>query len=262
MRYLDIKMIWDAQQYGRFADERARPFLDLVSRIGAQEPRRVVDLGCGPGTLTALLAQRWPGAVVEGIDSSPEMIAAAAADGVSFRVEDVMSWAMPHDADVVISNATLQWVPSHRSLLTQWAATLPSGGWLAFQVPGNFGAPSHTVLRALASSPRWAAQLGAVLRHDAVAEPAEYASLLLAAGLDVDVWETTYLHVLAGADPVLQWMRGTALRPVIAALSAADYAGFEAELAAALREAYPTTPHGTLFPFRRIFAVAHRAGPR
>jgi trans-aconitate 2-methyltransferase len=253
---------WDPQVYGRYADERGRPFVDLVSRIGAVAPRRVVDLGCGSGRLTALLAARWPSAEVEGIDSSAEMIAAATpGPRLSFRVGPVESWAPPPDAEVVVSNATLHWVPTHRALLSSWAAALPAGGWLAFQVPGNFGSPSHTLMHSLADSPPWAPRLTGVLRHDdAVGTPRDYAQLLMAAGLEVDTWETTYLHVLTGADPVLQWVRGTALRPVMAALPDEDYAAFEAELAARLRAAYPETDGHTLFPFRRVFAVAHRSG--
>jgi trans-aconitate 2-methyltransferase len=145
-------------------------------------------------------------------------------------------------------------------LLRSWASSLPRGGWIAVQVPGNFTSPSHTVMRSLAASSRWAPLVGDVLRHeDAVGSPSTYASLFLDAGLDVDVWETTYLHLLSGADPVLEWVRGTGLRPVLAALSPADGASFEAEYSAALRSAYPATSHGTLFPFRRIFAVAHKA---
>jgi trans-aconitate 2-methyltransferase len=253
-------MRWDPQQYGRFAGERGRPFLDLVARIDAAAPRRVVDLGCGPGQLTALLADRWPGATVEGIDSSPEMIdAASPGPGVSFRVGDVRDWD-PSDTDVIVSNATLQWVPEHRELVARWAAGLPSGGWLAFQVPGNFDAPSHVLMRSVAASPRWASALDGVLRHsDAVAAPEEYAQLLLGAGLAVDVWTTTYLHVLRGPEAVLEWVRGTGLRPVLQALSPTAAAEFEREYLDALRSAYPATPHGTLFPFRRIFAVGTRA---
>jgi trans-aconitate 2-methyltransferase len=263
-------MRWDPTQYARYADVRGRPFVDLMARVDCASPRRVVDLGCGPGNLTALLAERWPSAVVEGLDLSPEMIMrAGSADGVAFRVENVVSWTMPPDADVVVSNAALQWVPGHQDLLSSWASSLPSGGWLAFQVPGNFDAPSHTLLRSLATSPRWAPLVGDVLRHrDAVETPAGYAALLLGPGLAVDVWETTYLHLLSGPDPVLDWMRGTGLRPILAALAdqAAPDPGesrpaaavFEAEYAAALRAAYPATDHGTLFPFRRIFAVAHQ----
>lgn len=249
-------MHWDPAQYARFGGERARPFLDLVARIDVAEPRRVIDLGCGPATLTALLARRWPEAVVEGLDSSPEMIAAAGTvPGVSVTLGDIEQWTPDPDVDVVISNATLQWVPGHCELLRSWAASRRPGGALAFQVPGNFDAPAHTLLRAQAQ--RWG--LGGVLRHhDAVATPSEYAALLLEAGLDVDVWETTYVHALAGDDAVLEWLRGTGLRPVLGALSDEDGTRFAAELGEALREAYPPGPHGTLFPFRRIFAVGHR----
>lgn len=264
-------MRWDPAQYARYGDERGRAFIDLVARIDCAAPRRVVDLGCGPGNLTALLAARWPSAVVEGLDSSTEMISrAASVDGVAFRVEDAAAWTMPADADVVVSNATLQWVPGHQDLLRSWASILPAGGWLAFQVPGNFDSPSHTLMRSLATSSRWAGVVGDALRHhDAVSTPEQYATLLLDAGLTADVWETTYVHVLSGVDPVLEWVRGTGLRPVLAALSADDAAPdpdgarpaaevFEAEYADLLRAAYPPTGPGTLFPFRRIFAVAHK----
>ncbi len=254
-------MRWDPTQYTRYADERGRPFVDLVAQIGAEAPRRVVDLGCGPGNLTALLAQRWPSATVEGVDSSEEMIttAAGSVDGVAFHVGDVRSWTPGPDVDVIVSNATLQWVPDHLPLITSWAAALPADGWLAFQVPGNFGSPSHVLMRELAESPRWSATLGGVLRHsDAVAAPEVYASTLADAGLDIDVWETTYLHVLPGPDPVLEWVRGTGLRPVLALLGDSERAEFEASYAAALREAYPAGPHGTVFPFRRLFAVGHK----
>jgi trans-aconitate 2-methyltransferase len=255
-------MRWDPAQYGKYATERGRPFVDLVTRIGASAPRRVVDIGCGPGTLTALLAERWPSAHVDGIDSSSEMIeqaAALATDRLTFRVGDAAAWRPGDDTDVVVSNATLQWVPGHRDLVADWARQLPADGWLAFQVPGNFGAPSHALMRSLAETPRWRDQLGDVLRHhDSVAEPTEYAQLLLELGLDVDAWETTYVHRLDGADPVLEWVRGTGLRPVLQALSPDDASEFEDEYAAALRTAYPRTAHGTLFPFRRIFVVAHR----
>jgi trans-aconitate 2-methyltransferase len=172
----------------------------------------------------------------------------------------VTSWTPPDDVDVIVSNATLQWVPSHRELIPRWANALPVGGWLAFQVPGNFDSFSHTLMRSLAESRRWRTSLAGILRHDdAVGRPTDYAGLLLSAGLSADVWETTYVHVLTGADPVLQWLRGTALRPVMAALPPASYAGFEEELAEQLRPAYPATAAGTLFPFRRIFAVGSRA---
>lgn len=253
-------MRWDPTQYTRYADERGRPFVDLVARVGATDPRHVVDLGCGPGNLTALLSQRWPDAAVEGLDSSPEMIErASTVAGPAFRVADVRGWTPDADVDVIVSNAALQWVPDHLPLVASWAQGLPRGGWLAFQVPGNFASPSHVLMRELAESPRWAPQLSGVLRHgDAVATPTVYAETLADTGLAVDVWESTYLHVLAGPDPVLDWVRGTGLRPVLAALDGADRDEFVASYAAELRAAYPAGSHGTVFPFHRIFAVGHK----
>jgi trans-aconitate 2-methyltransferase len=252
-------MAWDPQVYARFADERGRPFHELIGPIGASAPRRVVDLGCGSGRLTAVLAQRWPDAVVEGIDSSPEMVAASP-PGVSLSVGDVRDWAMPADTDVVVSNATLQWIPEHTDLLRRWARDLPAGGWLAWQVPGNFAAPSHVIMRSLAESPRWRPRLAGVLRHsDAVASPVQYACVLLDAGMAADVWETTYLHVLTGDDPVLEWVRGTGLRPVLDVLSDEEAGEFCTEYARSLRVAYPPRPDGTVvFAFRRIFAVGYK----
>jgi trans-aconitate 2-methyltransferase len=251
---------WDPAQYSRFAAERDRPFFDLTSRIDAIAPRHVVDIGCGQGHLTARLAQRWPQASVEGFDSSPEMIAdAAGLPGVTFSVADAANWQPPADVDVIVSNAALQWVPDHQQLIARWSSALPGGGWVAVQVPGNFDLPSHALMRRLAGEKQWATKLQGVLRHtDAVGTPESYAKVLLDAGLDADVWETTYVHVLPGDDPVLEWIRGTGLRPILAALSPPDAEEFETQLAAELRRAYPQGPHGTLFPFRRVFAVGHR----
>jgi trans-aconitate 2-methyltransferase len=248
--------VWDPSLYLSFDDHRSRPFHDLLARIGAAAPRRVVDLGCGPGHLTGLLSARWPDAVVSALDSSAEMVAAARERGVDAELADVVDWVPAPDTHVVVTNAVLQWVPEHPGLLPGWLAALPSGAWFALQVPGNFGAPSHALVRELAAEPRWAGQIA--LRGEApVPEPAEYAALLAATGAEVDAWETTYQHRLTGPDPVLQWISGTALRPVRDALDADDYAEFRAELAPRLRAAYPTAPDGTTwFPFRRIFAVA------
>jgi len=254
---------WDPEQYVRFADERGRPFHDLIARVGATAPRLIVDLGCGPGALTATLAQRWPAAQVEGLDASAEMIEAAsplAGPRLRFRQGTAEDWRPPSELDLLVSNATLQWVPSHRELLVGWAEALRPDGWLAFQVPANFDAPSHTLMRQLAESDRWRPRLGGVLRHtDAVAAPESYARLLLAAGLIPDAWQTTYLHLLRGADPVLQWVRGTGLRPVLQALAPDEAGEFEADYAAMLREAYPAGDGGTtIMAFTRTFVVAHR----
>ena len=249
--------MWDPTTYLTYADERGRPFHDLVARIGAEEPRAVTDLGCGPGNLTVTLASRWPHAAITGIDSSAEMIARAKdrPGPVTFQVGDVHDWHPAPDTDVVLSNATLQWVPGHEALLTTWARELAPGSWLAFQVPGNFDAPSHQVLRALAAS--WNDQLAGVLRHDRpVLDPAGYADVLRAC--TVDAWETTYLHILPDGDehPVLSWMEGTALRPVRAALGGDAWGEFRAQLGERLAVEYPVRDDRALFPFRRVFVVA------
>jgi trans-aconitate 2-methyltransferase len=253
--------MWDAAEYQRFGGERARPFFDLLARVGAAEPGFVVDMGCGPGNLTAALAERWPAATVLGIDSSPEMIRAARvhdAPGLSFMRDDVRYWKPQALPDLIVSNAVLQWVPEHRELLVDWAGWLAAGGWLAFQVPGNFDQPSHAILREMASSPRWRPLLRDVALNRQSADPAEYAELLAQAGCEVDAWETTYIHILHGEDPVLEWYKGTGLRPVLAALDAEQAEAFLAEYAARLHAAYPPRQFGTVFPFRRVFTVAHR----
>jgi len=255
---------WDPATYLRFGGERARPFADLMARVGAVAPSVVVDLGCGEGELTASLARRWPGARVTGVDSSAGMLAAAAAHAVPGRVEftdgDVRSWEPDGPVDVLVSNAVLHWVPGHGELLTRWAAQLVPGGWLAVQVPGNFRAPTHALLTELCRSAEWADRLaGSAPRPDAVLEPDGYFDVLTAAGLVADVWETTYLHVLTGPDPVLGWVRSTQLRPLLPRLDDAAAARFTEQYAAALREAYPMRSDGTtLLPFRRIFAVGTR----
>ncbi|WP_410642454.1 trans-aconitate 2-methyltransferase [Amycolatopsis sp. lyj-346] len=251
--------MWDPAKYLDYADLRARPFYDLIARIGASAPRRVVDLGCGPGNLTVSLRDRWPAAALECGDSSPEMVTAARARGLDATLLDVRDWAPAPDTDVVVSNAVLQWVPDHSGLLRRWAASLPAGACLAVQVPGNFKAPSHVLTRELAASPAWASTLAdVVLREDdAVSAPLEYADLLADAGCAVDAWETTYVQPLSGPSPVLEWITGTALRPIRAALPDAGWARFRAELAPLLAEAYPARPDGTTwFEFRRVFFVA------
>jgi trans-aconitate 2-methyltransferase len=258
---------WDPARYLRFAGERARPFADLLSRVAAGSPRRVVDLGCGTGSLTAALALRWPDAQVTGVDSSAEMLAEAGAHAVPGRVRfhrgDVGEWRPDEPVDVLVANAVLHWLPGHERLLRRWAGSLADGGWLAVQVPGNFRAPTHTLLAELCRSPRWAARLADVApRADAVLEPAGYLDVLEAAGLAADVWETTYLHVLRGPDPVLGWISGTVLRPVLSRLDDDEAAELTAACAAALRQAYPPRADGTtVLPFRRIFLVGRRGAP-
>ncbi len=257
---------WDPASYLRYAGERARPFVDLVAHVRHASPAVVVDLGCGEGALTASLADRWPRAEVVGVDSSAEMLAAAARHAepgrVTFAQADVRDWRPEAPVDVLVSNAVLHWVPGHADLLRRWATELGPGGELAVQVPGNFRAPTHALLTELCRSPRWSARVAALGPHpDAVLEPAGYLDVLASAGLEADVWETTYQHVLSGPDPVLGWVRSTVLRPVLAALDEAEVEDLTKAYAAALRAAYPERPDGTtVLPFRRVFAIGRRTG--
>lgn len=255
---------WDPSQYERFADERARPFHELISRVRAGAPSYVVDLGCGTGALTASMADRWPGAQILGVDSSPDMLRAAAAHAVPGRITfargDIAGWRGDRPVDVLVTNAALQWIPGHVELLPRLVAALAPGGWLAIQVPGNFAAPSHLLLHELAASPRWAEPLRGWTSRPGALDPADYLAALAGLGCTVDAWEATYSQVLPGEDPVLEWTRGTALRPVLDRLDADRAAEFEAEYAALLRVAYPRRDVGTVFAFRRVFAVAHAPG--
>lgn len=257
--------MWDPDIYLAFADQRSRPFHELVSRVGAERPRRVVDLGCGPGNLTAYLAKRWPAAEIEAIDSSPQMVAAAKERGINATTGDLRDWTPKQDTDVVISTAALHWVPEHADLMVRWTTELEPGSWLGVQMPGNFETPSHAVVRTLARREPFAATLRDIpFRVGAVVQPpAHYANLLLDAGCKVDVWETTYLHQLTGEHPVLDWITGTALVPVRERLDDNAWERFRQELIPLLADAYPARADGvTIFPFRRVFIVAEVGGAR
>lgn len=252
--------VWDPRTYLQFADERSRPFYDLIERVRATEPRVVVDLGCGPGQLTASLADRWPGATVQGFDSSAAMIERAdehTSGRVSFAVCDVGEWQPDRAVDVLVSNATLQWVPRHGDLLGHFVNALSPTGWLAFQVPGNLSQPSHRLLHELATDPRFIEATRGGDEHAAF-DAATYLQDLAALGCEVDAWETTYLHVLSGPDPVYRWIAGTGARPILQALSNEQRPEFIPEYQALLRAAYPARDFGTVLPFRRVFVVARR----
>jgi trans-aconitate 2-methyltransferase len=265
----DATHSWDPQTYLAFGDDRSRPFFDLLAQVGAESPQYVVDLGCGPGNLTATLCERWPTARVHGVDASAEMVGRAqeaqgqgqggCGDRLSFEVADLRDWRPLRTVDVLVSNATLQWVPEHLDLLADLVGRLSPGGWLAFQVPGNFGAPSHRLLADLAGDPRFASYTGEVA-WPASHDPEHYLTRLHALGTRAQAWETTYLHVLQGPDPVMRWMSGTGARPVLQALPPRLRTLFEQEYAAALREAYPARDVGTVLSFRRVFAVAQAPG--
>lgn len=256
--------IWDPALYARYGDERSRAFFDLMARVRAERPRYVVDAGCGSGELTLALAERWPEAEVDGFDSSPAMITRARELGgrPRFTVADVTTWHPDRPVDVLVSNAVLQWVPEHRQVIERWVEALSPDGWLAVQMPGNHDAPSHQAIRRLCASPAWADRLGGHDRGVPVDDPVGYLDLLAGLGCQVDVWETTYVHVLRapeGENPVLAWVSGTALRPVLDRLEEGERERFRAELAELLEEAYPARGYGTPFPFRRVFVVARRS---
>ncbi|CAM3503873.1 methyltransferase domain-containing protein [Nocardioides dubius] len=270
-------MPWSPDHYLRYGDERSRPFFDLVARIDADAPREIVDLGCGPGNLTRTLAERWPQAQVLGIDSSPEMVAAAEAarsEGgrndasrsetstarrLSFACADLRSWAAePGEVDVLLSNATLQWVPEHRELLPALAGKVRPSGWLAVQVPGNHGAPSHALCRELAAEEPFV-RFTAGVDYRPTADPADYFADLQGLGLTVDAWETTYLHVLHGQDAVFDWVSATGARPYLEAVPDELRDDFVAAYKRRLAVAYPERDGVVLLPFRRVFVVAHRS---
>lgn len=261
---------WDPTQYEKFSAERTRPFADLVARIGAQSPELVLDLGCGNGIATLSLAERWPGARVVGVDNSPEMLDAARAKDPEGRVEwveaDLSSWdigSLGSAPDVIVSNATLQWVPMHLPLIEQWSAALAPEGWFALQVPGNFDSPTHALMREVAVEHPRAAELEAATKRYGAAEPSTYLQILAKSGLSVDAWETTYTHVLDPAgeqdNPVLDWVTGTGLRPILDVLTDEEERdAFLAEYGRRVAEAYPRKYAGVLLPFRRVFAVGHK----
>jgi trans-aconitate 2-methyltransferase len=219
--------------------------------------------------MTAILSDRWPDADVIGVDSSADMIEAAAAHArpgrLRFAVGSIEDWEPP-PVDVIVSNAALHWVPGHLDLLPRWAAALRPGGALAFQMPKRIGMPAGKIFRMVALSARWRAQLADAaaitgpFSPSRVREITDYVEPLLGLGLNVDAWETTYLHILPGADPVLDWFSGTGLRPYLDALrdDPPSLDEFRAEVGTRLRETYPAAPYGTILPFPRIFVVAHR----
>ncbi|MBF6044787.1 trans-aconitate 2-methyltransferase [Streptomyces sp. NRRL B-1677] len=254
--------VWDPEQYLRHSGPRARPFHDLLARVPVRDPARIVDLGCGPGNVTALLAERWPGARITGLDTSEEMLRQARErlPGAEFVHADLRGWAPEGTYDLIISSATFQWVRGHAELFPRWVEGVAPDGVFAFTVPGNFDAPSHVLLHELCESGAWRSRLGGLYRPGYVLTPTEYLERLAGLGLTVDAWETTYVHALPGEDAVLDWTKGTTLRPVLTALGDDEEATtrFLSQYGALLREAYPRGPHGTLFPFRRVFAVARR----
>ena len=253
---------WQPERYLQFDAERTRPAGDLLARVPLDAPSRVADLGCGPGNSTALLHARWPAADILGLDSSAAMVERARASGIqaSWLQADLALWRPEPAFDLLYSNATLQWLPDHGTLFPRLLAGVAPGGCLALQMPKNFTAPSHRLLAETAADGPWAARLAGVLRANPVAEPEVYYDLLAGESARLDIWLTTYIHVLEGDDPVYDWMSGTALLPVLDKLAPAELPAFKDALCARLGAAYPRRPDGrTLFPFHRLFIVALKA---
>jgi trans-aconitate 2-methyltransferase len=251
---------WDPRQYLKFTDHRLRPALDLLAQIQLDDPRIVFDLGCGPGNITRLLAERWPAAQVVGVDSSAAMLAKARqeAPAVTFIEADINSWTAPQPPQLLFSNATLHWIDGHAELLPRLLRQLSPGGVLAVQMPRNHDAPSHLLMTAAAEDGPWRTRLADV-RHvlRSVEPPDAYYRILAPIARRIDIWETEYLHVLEGENPVVEWTKGTGLRPYLDALDEPDRSGFLAAYSARVAAAYPKQADGrTLLPFRRIFLIA------
>jgi trans-aconitate 2-methyltransferase len=250
---------WDPAKYLEFHDQRMRPALDLLSRIRLDRPAVVYDLGCGAGNVTRLMHERWPGAALTGVDRSAAMLAVAGrtAPGVSWLQADLDSWRASRPADLIFSNAALHWLDDHPTLFPALARQLAPGGILAVQMPRNHEAPSHTLMAETALGGPWRDRLEPLLRTGPVAAPRAYYDMLAPHVGRLDIWETEYLHVLDGPAPVVEWVTGSALKPLLDALDGAARAAFLAAYAGRIAAAYPRRADGrTLFPFRRLFLIA------
>jgi len=252
---------WRADAYRRFEAERTRPAADLLARVPPDARRSIVDLGCGPGNSTALLAERHPKAAIVGLDSSPNMLAAARArlPRADFRQGDIAEWSDP-SAELVFANAALQWVPDHIGVMRRLAAELPARGCLAVQMPDNEDEPSHALMREIAATARFRDKLAdAAAARERIGGFAEYDDALSASCEEVDVWRTTYVHRLAGPDAIVAWLESTGLRPFLNPLDADERADFLALYRAGVARAYPARAGGgALLPFPRLFIVATR----
>ncbi len=252
---------WDADLYLKFGNERTQPVRDLLQRIALTEPRRIVDVGCGPGNSTAELRRRWPAASIVGLDKSPEMIAKARESFPEgeWIAGDAATWKASEPFDLVFSNAVWHWLRDHEGLVRHWLDQIAAGGALAFQVPAHYDSPLHREIVEISRDPAWDGRMAgarAALTHH---PPAFYYDLLQSRSSRIDLWETTYYHVLAGPEAVVEWFRGTGLRPYLEALSSPEERQrFEALLLERYAKAYPRRPDGKiLFPFRRLFLVAY-----
>jgi len=250
---------WSSTQYLKFADERTRPARDLLAQVPLKAPHLVYDLGCGPGNSTELLIARYPEARITGLDSSPDMLAKARRSypHAHFIEGDLASWQPMEEPDLLFANAVFQWVPDHLEVLGRLLATLPKGGVLAVQMPDNLDEPSHVAMRATAAEGPWAAKLRKLGQpRDRLPSPATYYGALKPQAAQVDIWHTIYNHPLMGADGIVEWVKGTGLRPYIDPLDQDEREGYLAQYRASIAKAYPLTSDGkVLLRFPRLFIV-------
>lgn len=250
---------WNPQQYLTFERHRLRPAVDLLSRITLQAPADIVDLGCGTGNITRIIHERWPHARVIGVDSSAAMLTKArqADIAVEWQEHDIGDWRPQQRFDLIYSNAALHWLPDHETLFPRLMGHLKPGGHLGVQMPGNFTAPTHTLVYEAARSGPWRDTLEPLIEPPPVMEPADYYWVLAPYSEQLDIWETTYMQLLEGENPVAEWTKGSWLKPFLDALKEPERGRFEAEYRRRILEAYPPGANGkTLLPFRRIFIVA------
>lgn len=252
-------MPWNPTQYLSFGGERLRPALDLLARVTLDRPAAIVDLGCGAGNVTRVLQERWPDAAVTGVDNSPQMLAEAArsAPGIAWENADLAHWRSAGPLDLIYSNAALHWLDDHPSLFPHLLGQLSRGGVLAVQMPNNFSEPSHACAFESAAAGPWRGRLAPLLRTAPLLTAAAYYDLLAPLTRHLDIWQTEYLHVLDGDNPVAAWTRGSLLVPLLESLQEGERDAFESDYRTRVRAAYPPRADGrTLFPFRRLFIVA------
>jgi len=254
-------MTWSAQQYSLFEQQRTRPVRDLVAALPTRHVTRAVDLGCGPGNSTEVLAERFPEADITGLDSSEDMLIQARKrlPDRAFEWADIGQWSPREGYDVILANASLQWLPDHAVLYPHLLNQLSPGGTLAVQTPDNLEEPAHRLARQVAADPRWAAKTGD-FKHPQRHSADFYYSLLAAFGAQVDVWRTTYFHPLEGGHAaVVEWFKGSALRPYLDLLNKEQQGAFLEAYQALISQAYPAQEDGSvLLPFPRLFVVAQK----
>lgn len=254
-------MVWDPDRYLQFDTPRERPAVELLARVNHPAPAAVVDLGCGPGNVTTMLSDRWPGAAITAVDNDPAMLARAerALPDATIVHADIQEYQPPIAFDVVYSNATLHWLDDHDRLFPRLMSWLAPQGLLAVQMPVPDQQPSHLVLLDLAADPAWKDRLLPHLRRGAVGEPSFYYDLLTGLAAKLDIWSVTYQQELTGDDPVTDWMKGSALRPLLPQLEASEQSEFLRRYSDAVADHYPRRANGTtLLPYNRLFIVATR----